>query len=84
MNNQLIPLSIYLKIKRFREEKLPTLKCYYYTPLSTDLLRGIYYYGFDIPPLAHEKLIPPLINKRNVIIETEQRNEVPTAYCIAV
>ncbi|KAG7093149.1 hypothetical protein E1B28_009432 [Marasmius oreades] len=52
--------------------------------LKPEILCGIYAYGFKRPSLIHQRVVPPVINDRNLIARVQAGVERTTAFVIPI
>ena len=50
--------------------------------LKEELLRGIYCYGFDKPSAVQQRAIIPIINSRDVIVQSQSGTGKTAVFCL--
>merc|ERR1712226_658900 len=65
-------------------EGIKVIRAFEEMKLKSDLLRGIYAYGFEKPSAIQQRAITPILQGRDVIAQSQSGTGKTTIFCIGI
>lgn len=63
-------------------EKVEVLRTFDQIGLKSDLLRGVYAYGFDAPSAVQQRAIRPIMQGRDVVVQSQSGTGKTSVFCL--